>query len=119
MTKQNQKETGGMRMPHRRDISARQDLLGRELRQLFDGFTQEEMPEALQKLALELQSAVEARPSGIPLAVEPPTAPGALPPAQDALAEEALAGSARQPQERASDAPSHPEDASGVRPSRR
>lgn len=63
MTRQDQKETGGMRTPHRRDISARQDLLGRELRQLFEDYTQEEVPEELRKLALQLQSAVESRPA--------------------------------------------------------
>lgn len=52
-----------MRVPHRRDISARQDLLGRELRQLFDDYTQEEMPDELERLALQLQSAFEARPA--------------------------------------------------------
>lgn len=61
MTRQDQKETGGMRIPHRRDISARQDLLGRELRQLFDDYVQEDMPDELQKLALQLQSAVEGQ----------------------------------------------------------
>lgn len=50
-----------MRTPHRRDISARQDLLGRELRKLFDDFTQEDMPDELQKLAAQLQSAFEVR----------------------------------------------------------
>lgn len=74
MTRQNQKETGGMRMPHRRDISVRQDLLGRELRQLFEGFTQEDMPEELQRLAMQLQSAVEGRPEG-------PSGGGETPPA--------------------------------------
>ncbi|MFH3479986.1 hypothetical protein [Xanthobacter variabilis] len=62
MTLQDQKETRGMRTPHRRDISARQDLLGRELRQLFDDYVQEDMPEELQKLALQLQSAMEELP---------------------------------------------------------
>ncbi|MDI4666641.1 hypothetical protein K9U40_20290 [Xanthobacter autotrophicus] len=50
-----------MRTPHRRDISARQDLLGRELRQLFDDYTQEDMPGDLQKLAEQLQAAFEGR----------------------------------------------------------
>ncbi|MFG1203891.1 NepR family anti-sigma factor [Xanthobacter aminoxidans] len=48
-----------MRTPHRRDISARQDLLGRELRQLFDDYTQEDMPDELQSLAARLQAAFE------------------------------------------------------------
>ncbi|GGF46537.1 hypothetical protein GCM10007301_02550 [Azorhizobium oxalatiphilum] len=48
-----------MKAPHRRDISARQDLLGKELRQLFDDFTQEDMPEELLRLAAQLQGAVE------------------------------------------------------------
>ncbi|MFG1477323.1 hypothetical protein V5F53_01505 [Xanthobacter sp. V4C-4] len=74
MTRQDQKETGGMRIPHRRDISARQDLLGRELRQLFEGYIQEDVPEELRSLALQLQSAVEARPSG-PEAPRPSPAP--------------------------------------------
>ena len=60
--RRDQKEAGGMRTPHRRDISARQDLLGRELRQLFDDYSQEDMPEELRQLALKLQSAVEERP---------------------------------------------------------
>lgn len=64
MTKPNQRDIGAMRVPHRRDISARQDLLGRELRQLFDDYTQEEMPDELERLALQLQSAFEARPAG-------------------------------------------------------
>ncbi|MET3354696.1 NepR family anti-sigma factor [Xanthobacter autotrophicus] len=50
-----------MRTPHRRDISARQDLLGRELRQLFDDYTQEDMPDDLKKLAEQLQAAFEGR----------------------------------------------------------
>lgn len=50
-----------MRTPHRRDISARQDLLGRELRQLFDDYTQEDMPDELQSLAARLQAAFEGR----------------------------------------------------------
>lgn len=61
MTRQDQKEIGGMRTPHRRDVSARQDLLGRELRELFADYSREDMPEELQKLALQLQSAVEER----------------------------------------------------------
>ncbi|MFG1351224.1 hypothetical protein [Xanthobacter autotrophicus] len=61
MTTQHQKEASGMRTPHRRDISARQDLLGRELRQLFDDYTQEDMPDDLQKLAEQLQAAFEGR----------------------------------------------------------
>ena len=58
---QNQKENGGMRTPHRRDISARQDLIGRELRQLFDGYTHEQVPDDLMRLAERLQSAFEQR----------------------------------------------------------
>lgn len=50
-----------MRTPHRRDISARQDLLGRELRQLFDDYTQEDMPDDLKRLAEQLQAAFEGR----------------------------------------------------------
>lgn len=48
-----------MRAPHRRDISARQDLLGKELRQLFDDYTTEDMPDELMKLAQQLQGAFE------------------------------------------------------------
>ena len=48
-----------MRAPHRRDISARQDLLGKELRQLFDDYTHEDMPDELMKLAAQLQGAFE------------------------------------------------------------
>lgn len=48
-----------MRAPHRRDISARQDLLGKELRQLFDDFTSEDIPDDLLKLAEQLQGAFE------------------------------------------------------------
>ena len=66
MTTQHQKEASGMRTPHRRDISARQDLLGRELRQLFDDYTQEDMPGDLQKLAEQLQAAFEERGDGGP-----------------------------------------------------
>lgn len=54
-----QKEGGGMRAPQRRDVSARQDLLGKELRQLFDDYTQEDMPDELMKLAAQLQGAFE------------------------------------------------------------
>ncbi len=80
MTTQHQKEAGGMRTPHRRDISARQDLLGRELRQLFDDYTQEDMPDELQSLAARLQAAFEGRePDG--------AADGAAPPDADAKAE--------------------------------
>ncbi|MFG1426958.1 hypothetical protein [Roseixanthobacter glucoisosaccharinicivorans] len=61
MTMQDQREGGGMRAPHRRDISARQDLLGKELRQLFDEFTQEDVPDDLLRLAQQLQGAVQAR----------------------------------------------------------
>ncbi|MFG1358496.1 NepR family anti-sigma factor [Xanthobacter pseudotagetidis] len=50
-----------MRTPHRRDISARQDLIGRELRQLFDGYTSEQVPDDLMRLAERLQSAFEQR----------------------------------------------------------
>ncbi|MFS8036141.1 hypothetical protein ACI7BZ_04100 [Xanthobacter sp. AM11] len=59
-----------MRTPHRRDISARQDLLGRELRQLFDDYTQEDMPDELQRLAEQLQAAFEERPEGGPPQVQ-------------------------------------------------
>ncbi|TCT03921.1 NepR family anti-sigma factor [Aquabacter spiritensis] len=51
-----------MRAPHRRDISARQDLLGKELRQLFDDYAHEDMPDELMKLAQQLQGAFETRP---------------------------------------------------------
>lgn len=52
-----------MRAPHRRDISARQDLLGKELRQLFDDFTSEDIPDDLLRLAEQLQGAFEKTPS--------------------------------------------------------
>ena len=52
-----------MRAPHRRDISARQDLLGKELRQLFDDFTSEDIPDDLLRLAAQLQGAFEKTPS--------------------------------------------------------
>ncbi|MFG1419406.1 hypothetical protein V5F38_15060 [Xanthobacter sp. V0B-10] len=64
-----------MRTPHRRDISARQDLLGRELRQLFDDYSQEDMPEELRQLALRLQSAVEERPDAAPAPGDAATSP--------------------------------------------
>lgn len=70
-----------MRTPHRRDISARQDLLGRELRQLFDDYTQEDMPDELQSLAQRLQAAFEGRDT------EADAADGAAPPDADAKAE--------------------------------
>jgi len=85
MTRQDQKETGGMRTPHRRDVSARQDLLGRELRQLFADYTLEDMPEELQKLALQLQSAMAER---------PPAPPRDLPASQDATGDAAPADGA-------------------------
>lgn len=56
-----------MKPPHRRDISARQDLLGRELRQLFDGYSQEEVPEDLLRLAEQLEGAFK-RPEKTPQA---------------------------------------------------
>ncbi|OYW57457.1 MAG: hypothetical protein B7Z30_11665 [Rhizobiales bacterium 12-68-15] len=61
---QDQPERGAMRAPHRRDISARQDLLGKELRQLFDDFTSEDIPDDLLRLAEQLQGAFEKTPSG-------------------------------------------------------
>ncbi|WP_127090783.1 hypothetical protein [Aquabacter cavernae] len=74
-----QKERGAMRAPHRRDISARQDLLGKELRQLFDGYTSEEMPDELLKLAEQLQGAFEsgkiAKPAAATSEDPPPAAP--------------------------------------------
>ncbi len=63
-----QKQAGGMKAPQRRDISARQDLLGKELRQLFDDYTQEDMPDELMKLAAQLQGAFEG---GAPAAAAP------------------------------------------------
>lgn len=62
-----------MRTPHRRDISARQDLIGRELRQLFDDYTHEDMPDELKALAEQLQSAFEVRKDDDP---EPTAASG-------------------------------------------
>ncbi|MGR7994313.1 MULTISPECIES: hypothetical protein [unclassified Xanthobacter] len=62
MTKQNQRDIRAMRMPHRRDISARQDLLGRELRQLFDDYAQESVPDELESLARRLQTALTDHP---------------------------------------------------------
>lgn len=93
MTRQDQKEIGGMRTPHRRDVSARQDLLGRELRQLFADYTQEDMPEELQKLALQLQSAVEGRPPAHDPPAAVPGAPPALPADADAEPAEAAGNS--------------------------
>ncbi|WP_341988317.1 hypothetical protein [Azorhizobium sp. AG788] len=74
-----QREGGGMRAPHRRDISARQDLLGKELRQLFDDYTHEDMPDELMKLAAQLQGAFEG---GTPAAT--PDADASKPVADDA-----------------------------------
>lgn len=79
MTKPNQRDIGAMRVPHRRDISARQDLLGRELRQLFDDYTQEEMPDELARLALQLQSAFETRPAGADVKSAAPTPAASTP----------------------------------------
>ena len=66
-----------MRTPQRRDISARQDLLGKELRQLFDDFTQEDVPDELMRLAMQLQGAVatrgEASAAPVPAAAKPAT----------------------------------------------
>ncbi|MEW6124525.1 MAG: hypothetical protein AB1698_18080 [Pseudomonadota bacterium] len=74
-----QKERGAMRAPHRRDISARQDLLGKELRQLFDDYTQESMPDELLKLAEQLQGAFESgkipKPAGAATEDPPPPPP--------------------------------------------
>ncbi|HQS11015.1 MAG: hypothetical protein B7Y12_19665 [Rhizobiales bacterium 24-66-13] len=66
-----------MRAPHRRDISARQDLLGKELRQLFDEFTQEDVPDDLLRLAQQLQGAVQARSDGDANTDATPAAPDA------------------------------------------
>lgn len=71
---QNQKEAGGMRTPHRRDISARQDVLGRELRQLFDDYVQEDVPDDLMLLAQKLQSAGERQTAPDAAAEKPPEA---------------------------------------------
>ncbi len=57
MTKSHPSSAASLGLPHRRDISARQDLLGRELRQLFDGYSQEEVPEDLLLLAQKLEGA--------------------------------------------------------------
>jgi len=64
-----------MRTPHRRDISARQDLLGKELRQLFDDFTQEDVPDELMRLAMQLQGAVETRGEAAPANASKGTSP--------------------------------------------
>ncbi|MEP9367416.1 hypothetical protein [Xanthobacter sp. VNH20] len=77
MTMQDQREGGGMRAPHRRDISARQDLLGKELRQLFDEFTQEDVPDDLLRLAQQLQGAVAARTDSGPSSEESSAEPEA------------------------------------------
>ncbi|MFG1396476.1 hypothetical protein [Roseixanthobacter pseudopolyaromaticivorans] len=77
MTMQDQREGGGMRAPHRRDISARQDLLGKELRQLFDEFTQEDVPDDLLRLAQQLQGAVAARTDTGPSSEDPSAVPEA------------------------------------------
>ncbi|MGU3492457.1 hypothetical protein ACLBXM_00320 [Xanthobacteraceae bacterium A53D] len=69
---QDQREGGGMKAPHRRDISARQDLLGKELRQLFDDYTHEDMPDELLKLAAQLQGAFEGgKPQAAPTGGSP------------------------------------------------
>lgn len=70
-----QKESGTMRAPHRRDISARQDLLGKELRQLFDDYTQEDVPDELMRLAEQLQGAFESGKIAQPAAAEEPRPP--------------------------------------------
>ncbi|WP_133863301.1 hypothetical protein [Azorhizobium sp. AG788] len=76
---QDHNEAGRMKAPNRRDISARQDLLGKELRELFDDYTHEDMPDELLKLAAQLQGAFEAgrRPD------VPATAPAASPTPSD------------------------------------
>lgn len=71
MTTPDHSESGSKRATHRRDISARQDLLGKELRQLFDDYTREDVPDELMRLAMQLQGAMETKgPSG-PTAAEP------------------------------------------------
>lgn len=65
-----QNKGGGMKTPQRRDISARQELLGKELRQLFDDYTQEDMPDELMKLAAQLQGAFQSTPPTAPQASE-------------------------------------------------
>lgn len=76
-----------MRTPHRRDISARQDLLGRELRQLFDDYTQEDVPDELQRLAEQLQAAFEGRKDDDPEPT-PPRAPNGAGPHKDEAPDE-------------------------------
>ncbi len=61
MTTPDHSESGSTRATHRRDISARQDLLGKELRQLFDDYTREDVPDELMRLAMQLQGAMESK----------------------------------------------------------
>lgn len=61
MTTPDHSESGSKRATHRRDISARQDLLGKELRQLFDDYTREDVPDELMRLAMQLQGAMASK----------------------------------------------------------
>lgn len=61
MTTPDHSESGSTRATHRRDISARQDLLGKELRQLFDDYTREDVPDELMRLAMQLQGAMASK----------------------------------------------------------
>lgn len=71
MTTPDHSESGSKRATHRRDISARQDLLGKELRQLFDDYTREDVPDELMRLAMQLQGAMEIKAPADPTAAEP------------------------------------------------
>lgn len=71
MTTPDHSESGSKRATHRRDISARQDLLGKELRQLFDDYTREDVPDELMRLAMQLQGAMEVKGPSNPAAEEP------------------------------------------------
>lgn len=68
--------------PHRRDISARQDLLGRELRQLFDGYTLEDVPDDLLQLAQQLETAFASPAQGATAETTPPVLPPKRAPSQ-------------------------------------
>lgn len=82
MTKSSSPSPASPARPHRRDISARQDLLGRELRQLFDGYSLEDVPDELLQLAQKLESAFASPATGATeTAVITPPAPRS--PSQD------------------------------------
>lgn len=82
MTKSSPSSPAFPARPHRRDISARQDLLGRELRKLFDGYSLEDVPDDLLQLAQQLEGAF-TKPAEGSADAAPPAPPPTRSPSQE------------------------------------